>query len=1109
MKRSAAVSLTVITLLTLGLLFPVPLQAQGGYVFKTFGASGSDSICSMTGTGDGGYVFTGCTDSFGGGRDLLLAKYDSQGVLLWTKTLGGSGDEVGLSVLCRPLIGDIAVVGYTTSHGQGGKDMLLARFNDAGNLLGASTWGASADDVGCSITQALTGNLMVAGYSEEYGTFNLPSLFIARISLAFDTLQITHIGGELRGFRGYSVVQTSFGFLVAGTVEGSLIGRDVLLAAFEPEVLMPIPGFLIRIGDSDLYETPTSLLKTHDGDYVVTGSAEDEFSGRSLILVKLDSELNVSWGKIMGGGFPYTKQGNQVIETEDGDLVVAGAQFGSATMSRDVLLAKWSGAGVFQWATSFGGEADDHGASMCENPDANLYIAGTTTSYGVGSRDALFATCSSSGTTCLNDLGSSSSYDWTPSQTSFGTVFDGSPQALSSWGVAAVPRAFESTTVCQGLCGDIEGTLTREDSPYIALCDLSVPAGHELTIEPGVQILFVGHYDFNVYGRLNAVGTEQDSILFTHYFANEEAVWGGIRFVNADPASRLEYCRIEYGSAVGGLGDGDGGGVYCSNSNPTIAHCTLRHNSAEHHGGGIALSRSNAVAISYCVIADNTAGEWGGGISWDGSSGTISHCTISGNAAQYGGGIASHSVLPEPHPASHPVASGTIVWDNTGEDPIYVIGRADFTASYCDIEAGWPGTGNISCDPLFANPGENDYHLTWSNYPAQDETRSCCIDAGDPAESSDPDYTRTDVGVYWFPHFDATPGCDYLGRCRDDMYLDFSSPHTFTYAVRDGEYVSLPQFPPAEIVWFVMDMEVVDPPVVYFKGLLVGYDPVSCDTVFTISLPQLGSWRNYSGLAYDPRGAFWFTKLDKDSLCCADASGQLIACYDVGHRGLTGLAFDEDNNHLWCIQDGAPDSLLEYDVNNAPTLLQSMPVPWETPGDQSAAGLDYDETTSMLLALNKNTHTIERIRDLDPASAGGVRLETSCLIQYDRPPSPFGVAGRETVFVAGNPGVPPYPLEKYELGDLPVPPAPPQHVTAYYLPAQGSLRLHFTAPQPGYYAIWMTTERNNDGNPDGGADPDWVLRDTIYVENAGFTSWTDELPTIDHANYVITARDIP
>ena len=52
------------------------------------------------------------------------------------------------------------------------------------------------------------------------------------------------------------------------------------------------------------------------------------------------------------------------------------------------------------------------------------------------------------------------------------------------------------------LCGVIESDLilTEENSPYYVLCDVQVPSGVILTIEPGVEIIYTDNYEILVKG---------------------------------------------------------------------------------------------------------------------------------------------------------------------------------------------------------------------------------------------------------------------------------------------------------------------------------------------------------------------------------------------------------------------------------------------------------------------------------------------------------------------------------------------------------------------------------------------------------------------------------
>jgi hypothetical protein len=85
---------------------------------------------------------------------------------------------------------------------------------------------------------------------------------------------------------------------------------------------------------------------------------------------------------------------------------------------------------------------------------------------------------------------------------------------------------------------------------------------------------------------------------------------------------------------------------------------------------------------------------------------------------------------------------------------------------------------------------------------------------------------------------------------------------------------------------------------------------------------------------------------------------------------------------------------------------------------------------------------------------------------------------------------------------------------AAYVVAVGSLgdhlQLHFTAPQDASYQVWYSTNPNNDGNPDNGADPDFVLENTItgVLQNAAVVYDSPD-PWANFRYYVVTADCTP
>ncbi len=186
--------------------------------------------------------------------------------------------------------------------------------------------------------------------------------------------------------------------------------------------------------------------------------------------------------------------------------------------------------------------------------------------------------------------------------------------------------------------------------------DVTINDGITLTIEPGSTIKFMGHYKLNVQGRLLAVGTETDSILFTitdtTNFTNMNTTaggWHGIRFNNTpvtNDTSRIVHCKIQYGKAVSDNSDDRrGGAIYIQNFKKVIIdNCTITNNRCSTWGGGIFMNHlGSGTVVKNSIICYNSAGN-GGGIACDiYTNPKIINSIITNNlVSEKGGGIWCH-----------------------------------------------------------------------------------------------------------------------------------------------------------------------------------------------------------------------------------------------------------------------------------------------------------------------------------------------------------------------------------------------------------------------------------------------------------------------------------
>ncbi len=136
---------------------------------KTFGGNNNEVGYSVKETDDGGFIISGATKSFGlGGYDVYLIKIHSNGLIQWTKTIGGINDDSGGECVLTS-DGGYAVAGSTNSFGSGNYDAYLLKLNSIGDTLWSKTFGGLGIDAAGYIKETTDGGFIIAGRTESYG----------------------------------------------------------------------------------------------------------------------------------------------------------------------------------------------------------------------------------------------------------------------------------------------------------------------------------------------------------------------------------------------------------------------------------------------------------------------------------------------------------------------------------------------------------------------------------------------------------------------------------------------------------------------------------------------------------------------------------------------------------------------------------------------------------------------------------------------------------------------------------------------------------------------------------------------------------------------------
>ncbi|MDP6584847.1 MAG: right-handed parallel beta-helix repeat-containing protein, partial [Anaerolineales bacterium] len=168
----------------------------------------------------------------------------------------------------------------------------------------------------------------------------------------------------------------------------------------------------------------------------------------------------------------------------------------------------------------------------------------------------------------------------------------------------------ETLTLAFGNIQELSGTLSgnqywTSDYQYWVTGDLSLSQGDTLTIDPGVNVLFMGFFEFNIEGVLHAVGTEEDSIRFTSGQPEKnKGDWKWLYFDgNSDSTSTsslMAYTVVEYGGGDGT--SGDYANIRCwEGAELVMQNCRVSH-SIRH---GIRLQYSADLTLTESSVHDN------------------------------------------------------------------------------------------------------------------------------------------------------------------------------------------------------------------------------------------------------------------------------------------------------------------------------------------------------------------------------------------------------------------------------------------------------------------------------------------------------------------------
>ncbi len=268
-------------------------------------------------------------------------------------------------------------------------------------------WGGNGYDVGYNVKQTLDSGYIVAGSTSSFGAGNT-DMYLAKLD-KMGQLKFQKAFGNYNNENAKSVIQLidSSYVMLGYTNSSGFGGYDIYLVKTDKN------GILLwqkNFGGTD-WDFGNSLIQTTDGNFIIAGTTYSYGRGNADgYIIKTDATGNVLWSKTYGGA--NDDEFNSVIQTADGGFALTGysKSYADAT-NGDIWAFKLNSTGDSTWCKFYGGTKEDYGSCILELQNLNILVSGGTKSSSVGGNlETVLVTYSVSGLQVQNYV-DVSSYD--------------------------------------------------------------------------------------------------------------------------------------------------------------------------------------------------------------------------------------------------------------------------------------------------------------------------------------------------------------------------------------------------------------------------------------------------------------------------------------------------------------------------------------------------------------------------------------------------------------------------------------------------------------------------------------------------------------------------
>ena len=332
---------------------------------NTYGGSDDDRGIDIIQTADNGYAVLGYSKSSdgnltenAGSNDFWILKLDASGAIIWQKTFGFLGADIGYTLIQTNDNGYLitGVLDVTASGGQGnsktsktlhaGGDYWAIKLDANGTQEWSKFFGGSFTDTPYGVVETNDNSFIIVGASDSddidiknnKGAYDF---WVVKIAATGDLIWEKSFGGSKIDEAWGITTTNDNNFIIAGDTRST--DKDVITNNGAADV------FVLKITpDGDVvwkksfggtsFDTARSISTTFDGGFLISGSSRSADGNLSknngqndALVLKLNSNGNLEWQTTVGGA--NVDIAFDVIQLNDASIIAVGA---SSSTDQDI-----------------------------------------------------------------------------------------------------------------------------------------------------------------------------------------------------------------------------------------------------------------------------------------------------------------------------------------------------------------------------------------------------------------------------------------------------------------------------------------------------------------------------------------------------------------------------------------------------------------------------------------------------------------------------------------------------------------------------------------------------------------------------------------------------